>query len=303
MNDTAIPNESGNGDDTASLFCPAKINLFLEVHDKRPDGYHNLGTLFQALEIGDTLTATRAHGFSLTGAEGVTPDPESNLILKAARILLRKAEEKGGWTASSLGGLHFRLEKQLPAGAGLGGGSTDAAAALRLTRDLLRLPFDNAELQDIAKQLGADIPFFLFGGTAFAEGIGDKLMPAPEAFPFHVVIATPQAHVATAWAYQNLDAQRKRNWPRFKALYLLCHEDAGFYRTLNNDFEAPMLRHFPEIADMHARLQSFEPVKVLLSGSGASLFGLFTDANAAQKALESIAKHSRFSALTRFRED
>jgi 4-diphosphocytidyl-2-C-methyl-D-erythritol kinase len=287
---------------SASVFCPAKVNLFLEVHDKRPDGYHNLGTLFQTLDIGDTLHATRAENFSLTGAESVTPDPESNLILKAARRLVEHATGHKLDKSKALGGLHFHLEKTLPAGAGLGGGSTDAAGALQLTRKLLQLPVSDSDLLTIARGLGADIPFFLFGGTAFAEGIGDELKPAPDPFPFHIVIATPSVHVSTAWAYQNLLADRKREWPKFKALYHLCNEDTGFYQALHNDFEAPMLQHFPEIRDIHAKLSQFNPVKVLLSGSGASLFALFTEASQAQKTLEAVAPFSRFSRQTRFTE-
>jgi 4-diphosphocytidyl-2-C-methyl-D-erythritol kinase len=238
----------------------------------------------------------------LVGAETVTPDPESNLILKAARRLVQHAANLGHLHPSQVGGLHFTLEKILPAGAGLGGGSTNAAAALQLTRDLLQLPVTDADLFAVARGLGADIPFFLFGGTAFGEGIGDELKPAPDPFPFHIVIATPNAHVSTAWAYQNLAAHRKREWSKFKALYHLCNEDPGFYHTLHNDFEAPMVANFPEIRQIHSELSRFEPTKVLLSGSGASLFALFTDLEPAQKALDAIASQTRFSRLTQFRE-
>lgn len=281
----------------AALFCPAKINLYLEVHDKRQDGYHELGTLFQSLDIGDELSAEVAESFSLTGAEEVTPDPESNLILKAARALYAYAADKG---LRPSGGLRFALKKKLPAGAGLGGGSTNAAAALRLTNQLLDLNCTADELSQVAKRLGADVPFFLHGGTAFGEGIGEVLTPAPEPFPFHVVVATPKAHVATAWAYQNLPANRRRQWGKFKALYHVYCEDPGFYRTLHNDFEAPMLAHFPPIAEMHQELTRFEPIKVMLSGSGASLFALFEQEAQAETALKAIAPIARFSAPAHF---
>jgi 4-diphosphocytidyl-2-C-methyl-D-erythritol kinase len=282
------------------LFCPAKINLYLEVHDKRSDGYHELGTLFQALDIGDELSAQPAEGFSLSGAEEVTPDPESNLILKAARRLLAFAAEKAESPVPKHAGLHFELKKTLPAGAGLGGGSTNAAAALRLTNELLGLEIPESELMQVAKSLGADVPFFLHGGTAFGEGIGEVLKAAPEPFPFHVVVATPKAHVSTAWAYQNLNAERQRQWGKFKALYHIYCEDPRFYRTLRNDFEAPMLSHFPPIAAMHQALTQFEPIKVMLSGSGASLFALFESQAQAQSALLAISPEARFSALTHF---
>lgn len=285
---------------SSSIFCPAKVNLFLEVHDKRPDGYHNLGTLFQTLDIGDTLHAELDESLSLTGAEAVTPDPEANLVIRAARLVLAEAANQAEPRLPLAPGLRFRLDKTLPAGAGLGGGSSDAAGALQLANRLWDLRIPSARLAELAIQLGADIPFFLHGGCAFGEGKGEVLKPAPEPYPFHVVVATPKAAVETAWAYRNLDANRKREWDRFKAMYHFLNEDPGFYRMLRNDFEAPMLRHFAPIAELHARLEAHAPVKVLLSGSGASLFALFTESEQAQNALNDVASLTRFQALAHF---
>ncbi len=285
---------------SSSIFCPAKVNLFLEVHDMRPDGYHNLGTLFQTLDIGDTLYAELDDHLSLTGAEAVTPDPESNLVIRAARLVLAEASMQAEPRRPSAPGLRFRLDKTLPAGAGLGGGSSDAAGALQLANQLWDLGIPTARLAELAIQLGADIPFFLLGGCAFGEGKGERLKPAPEPYPFHIVVATPKAAVETAWAYRNLEANRKREWERFKAMYHFMNEDPGFYRMLRNDFEAPMLRHFAPIAELHSRLETHGPVKVMLSGSGASLFALFTQAEQAQNALADVLPLTRYQSMAHF---
>jgi len=286
--------------ESAALYCPAKVNLYLEVHSRRPDGYHDLGSLFQTLALGDTLSAEPAEAFSMTGAEEVTPDAETNLVLRAARLLLAEAAKDPALPPPKFPALRFHLDKKLPAGAGLGGGSSNAAAAFLLANRILGMDMPLKRLSDLAARLGSDIPFFLHGGTAFVQGKGEVVASAPAPYPFKVVIATPKVSVATAWAYQNLESQRKRQWDKFKALYHIHCEDPGFFRVLHNDFEAPMIRHFPEIAEVYTLLARENPVKVLLSGSGASLFALFTDLPAAQSAQNAVASKTRFQALTEF---
>jgi 4-diphosphocytidyl-2-C-methyl-D-erythritol kinase len=281
-----------------SLPCHGKINLFLEVRDRRPDGYHDLGTLFQAVEIADTLSAEPWDSLALVCPEGITADPEQNLVLKAARLLRESFADR----VDPRSGIRFTLEKNLPSGAGLGGGSSDAAAALLLCNRLWNLSLTESELLPYAARLGADVPFFLAGDTQFGEGKGEILRPAPTPYPFHVVIGTPRCHVETAWAYANLDRDRKRSWDRFKALYVTFMEDADFYRVLHNDFEAPVSRHFPPIRDLAGRMARHAPVKAMLSGSGASVFALFTDKGKAEECLEDIRPDCRFAALTGFVE-
>lgn len=280
----------------ASLKCPAKINLFLEIQDKRADGYHDLGTLFQTVDIADTLTAEPWDDISLVCPEGITPDLDQNLVLKAARLLKESYSDR----IDAKAGLRFTLDKVLPMGAGLGGGSSDAAAALLLGSRLWKLGLSPEDLLPLAARLGADVPFFLLGDTHFGEGKGERLSPAPEPYPFHIVIGTPRCHVDTAWAYAHLDADRKRRWTKFKALYVTFFEDPDFFRILHNDFEAPIGRHFPLIRELSESMSRHVPVKTLLSGSGASVFALFVDKGRAEECLESIRGICRFSALTEF---
>lgn len=280
----------------ASLACPGKINLFLEVGSKRPDGYHDIGTLFQAVGCADTLTAEPWDAMSLVCPEGVTAEPEQNLVLKAARLLQAALPER----VAGKPALRFTLDKVLPSGAGLGGGSSDAAAALLLCDRLWDLGLGPEGLLPYAARLGADVPFFLLGDTQFGEGKGEVLHPAPDPYPFHVVIGTPRCHVETAWAYANLDADRQRRWTKFKALYVTFMEDPAFYRVLHNDFEAPIARHFPPIRELLDAMRRCEPAKAMLSGSGASVFALFTDKGKAEECLASIRPACRFATLTEF---
>ena len=276
--------------------CFGKINLFLEIGGKRPDGFHDLGTLFQTVDCGDRLSAEPAEGLTLVGADGITAKPEDNLILKAARLLREAMPER----VPPHGGMRFSLAKILPTGAGLGGGSSNAAAALQLCNRIWKLGLTERELLPVAARLGADVPFFLFGGTYFGEGIGELLLPAPDPYPFHVVIGTPPCRVETGWAYQQLDPQRPREWARFKALYLTYCEDWEFYQVLRNDFDTPIRRHFPEIDALSGKMAGFGPVKTLLSGSGASVFSLFRQRDKAEECLAAIRPDCRFATVAAF---
>lgn len=300
-----------------SLPCPAKINLFLEIQGRRPDGFHEVGTLLQALETGDTLSAEPWDSIAIEGAEGLTPHPGDNLIARAAVLLKTRNPDR----VPAGAGVRFTLQKRLPAGGGLGGGSSNAAAALRLADAVWRLETPAEELRALGAELGSDVPFFLSTPAAFAEGRGERLAPAPAPYPFHVVVATPRCHVETAWAYRQLGqpgrpgrspgqsrsgpgAARRSDarWPAFRAEYAARSADPGFYATLHNDFDAPVRACFPEIRELSGILESFDPVKTMLSGSGASLFALFRDAETAGKCLAAAAPRCRFAVQTRFRD-
>lgn len=283
-----------------SLPCPAKINLFLEIRGRRADGFHELGTLFQALETGDTLSAEPCEGLEIAGAEGVTAEPGDNLVLRAARLLRDHYPERVPPNA----GIRFTLEKRLPMGAGLGGGSSDAAAALRLANDLWNAGATPAELRALAAELGSDVAFFLSTPTAFAEGRGEELTPAPSPYPFHVVVATPRCHVDTVGAYRlaaaALGGRYGTRWANFRGRFEREAQNPELYRDLFNDFETPVLAQFPEIRRIKDRLQEFSPEKALLTGSGASVFALFREENEAKAALAAIEPMCRFAVLTRF---
>ena len=280
-----------------TLPCPAKLNLFLEVRDKRADGYHELGTLFQAVEFGDTLSAEPWDQIKVVSDVAIPGPPEENLVYKAAALLQKRYSSR----LKSNPGIRFSLTKRIPTGAGLGGGSSDAATALLLTNATWGLDLSHEKLRALAPELGSDVAFFLFNTTAFAEGRGEVLSVAPAPFPFHVVIATPPNHVETAWAYKQLQGKPfSKNWGNFKSRYLVERENPDFYATLHNDFEEPILSDFPEMAQVREILESFKPVKTLLTGSGASLFALFTEKSQAQACLRQVRPHCRFSILTNF---
>ena len=277
--------------------CPAKLNLFLEIRGKRTDGYHELGTLFQALDFGDTLSAEPWDDIVVVCDRDIPGKPEDNLVYKAAALIQTRYAEKVKGR-----GIRFSLTKRIPTGAGLGGGSSDAATALRLANAVWNLNLTTQELRTLAPELGADVAFFLSHPTAFAEGRGEVLSPAPPPFSFHVVIATPQCHVETKWAYEQLQGKPfGSRWEKFKSDYALKAADPDFYSALLNDFETPILTHFPEIRDVHAGLDFFQPSKILLTGSGASLFALFQDESIARNCLKEAASLCRFSILTRFK--
>jgi 4-diphosphocytidyl-2-C-methyl-D-erythritol kinase len=279
-----------------TLPCYGKINLFLEIQDRRADGYHNLGSLFQTLACCDQLHAEASDKLELVCPSGITASPEQNLVIKAARLMLESCKDR----IRPGTGMRFTLDKILPTGAGLGGGSSNAAAALILCNNIWELGFTLPELVPFAAKLGADVPFFLYGGASFAEGVGEILQPAPDPHPFHVVVGTPECRVETGWAYGQLDPVRKREWSRFKALYFTYFEDWQFYQVLRNDFDTPMRRHFSPIQVLYDAMQTFSPVKTLLSGSGASVFSLFREKPDAERCLEAIKASCRFSCLTEF---
>ncbi len=288
-----------------TLPCPAKINLYLEIRGRREDGFHELGTLFQAVNAGDTLSAEPWDTLELQGAEGVTGNPEDNLVIKAARLL--KARSSGRVSAGA--GIRFRLVKRLPSGAGLGGGSSDAATALRLASTLWNLDLTTAELVTLGAELGSDVPFFLAPTpTAYGEGRGERLEPAPAPYPFHVVIATPLCHVDTPWAYREAGHYRQEvlggafgdTWERFRREYAAHAGQPEFYTGLRNDFEGPVMAGFPEIRALRDALQAFAPVKTLLSGSGASVFALFEREEDARAATEAVRPRCRYAVTTSF---
>jgi 4-diphosphocytidyl-2-C-methyl-D-erythritol kinase len=287
-----------------SLPCPAKINLFLEVRGKRPDGFHELGTLFQAVETGDTLTAEPWDTVTLAGADNVTANPEDNLVVRAARLLMTRHPER----IPARAGIRYTLEKRLPSGAGLGGGSSDAASALRLADSIWNLGLTTQALKALGAELGSDVPFFLGVPTAYGEGRGEVLTPAPHPHPFHVLIATPHCHVETPWAYRELSAWRERTqagrfgtrWESFRRDYEVNAQSPDFFKTLHNDFEEPVGNHFPEIRSVRDALERHSPLKTMLSGSGASVFALFEGGEAAQAALPEVAPLCRFAVATRF---
>ena len=246
------------------LHTPAKINLSLDITGRRPDGYHTLRSVFQTIGIYDTLTLTKTTPkmpMTLTCNDPSVPCDARNLVWKAAACLLGDAPC----------GLSVHLEKRIPSQAGLGGGSSDCAAALHGIRELFALPVSDGELHSAAAKLGADVPFFLLGGTVLCEGIGEILTPLAPLPPHWLVIAKGSEGVSTPEGYRRLDRLAVQPAPATDAVLQALEADAEtLFAACGNAFDAvtdlPEVQRIREIMREHG-------VHPVLSGSGAAVFG------------------------------
>lgn len=259
--------------------APAKLNLGLEVVGRRADGYHELVTIFQTIALYDELTIGPAPSGQLTLAADPALGGENNLILRAARAL---AAHAGVETGAAL-----TLTKGIPVAAGLGGGSTDAAATLRALRDLWDLTTSAEELATLAVRLGADVPFFLRGGTALATGIGEVLTPLPPLAPTWFVTLTPDLALPpdkTRRLYGALTSADFGDGARIRAQAArLQHGEPLDPTLLTNSFAAPLMRLFPTMADWHDRFLNAGAPFVQLSGSGPTLYTVVVDEGAGRR--------------------
>ena len=249
--------------------APAKLNLMLRVTGRRADGYHLLQTVFRCIDYGDTLRfAVREDGV-ITRAIQVAGVPEADgLTLRAARLLQRAAATRLGADIS--------LEKRLPLGGGLGGGSSDAATTLIVLNRLWGLDLPRQRLQELALELGADVPVFVFGESALGEGIGEKLtsLALPPAW---YLVLFPSVSVITARIFQDSDLKRDSNPIKIPPF------SAG---ARNNDLEPVVCRHYPEVARHLAWLRQFGAA--LMTGSGACVFAEFGTEAAARSVLRQL---------------
>ena len=257
--------------------APAKLNLGLHVLRKRPDGYHDLETVFLRIPWADTLTARPAEQITLTCSDSSLTTDETNLVMKAALAL---AEACGVAQGAAL-----HLEKRLPHGAGLGGGSSDAAATLRLLADLWKLDVPEVTLHRLALALGSDVPFFLGAAAAHATGRGEVLTLLPDyRLLFQLVVVVPPVRVSTASAFARIrphDAHR----PDLRAL--VTSNDLARWRThLVNDFEAPIFETYPLIRTVKESLLEAGAGYAAMSGSGSAVFGVFEAEQQARAAAE-----------------
>lgn len=273
-------------------FAPAKINLFLDILSKRPDGYHDLGTLFQTVSVGDELSAEEEKTPRITVRYNVPQaySLEEDLVYRAAKLLQETFGVKRGAS--------FYLEKKMPLGAGLGGGSADAAAALRILNRLWKLELLPEDLEKLGARLGADVPFLVRGGSALAEGIGDVLTHLePLELPDEaaLLIATPKCSVPTKAAYAGCEPPGNSRWEAYKK------SDFRNYRAFAfNKFEETVFPQFPMVSRMKRLLEDAGAEFALMSGSGASVFGVFEKKSQAEKAAGTVNSEARFVAVTQF---
>ncbi len=261
------------------VLAPAKLNLYLEVGPLRPDGYHDIDSIFQAITLHDELELRHAPAGELRLEEEGIAEAEKNLVMRAARKLL-----SSGLVEGRPPGACIRLKKRIPEGAGLGGGSSDAAATLVGLSRLWGLSVRVPALASIALELGSDVPFFLLGGTARCRGRGERIESWSGAFraapPLHYVIAYPRVKVSTRLVYDALDALRGPVFaltapspldsiPPESARYQL-----GRGNLFYNRFESVVYSAFPEVRSLHASLTQEPFLKVLMTGTGSTVYGV-----------------------------
>ena len=279
---------------SVSLPSFAKINLDLRVLGTRPDGYHDLRTVFQSLAIFDNVTVTIRRGsLAVTCDEPDIPTDRRNLVWKAASLLHRTATGKTSAPRDVL----IDLRKRIPSQAGLGGGSSNAAMTLLALNKLWKLDLDLPSLSRIGARLGADVPYFIHGGTSLGLGRGDDIYPLTDMPPVHVVILRPGFGVSTADAYGWFDEERRRSkepppralpigWPAWAA-------------TLRNDLEPAVIGHHPAIGRIKQSLIDAGAAFAAMSGSGSAVFGLFERADAARRTANDLARPGWLSLHTR----
>lgn len=257
-----------------SAFAPAKINLFLHVGAPGPDGYHPLCSLMVFADVGDRVTAYSADALEVRvdgPFAGALAGEGNNLVLRAARALLARA--RGPKPPVGL-----LLEKVLPVAAGLGGGSSDAGAALRLLREVLDIRLSDAELEAVAAELGADGAACLWGRPILAEGRGERLSPAPRLPVMDAVLVNPRVPVSTPAVYRTFDAAAAFSDvrpPPMPEAFERVEEVAAWLAYLRNDLEVPAVGLAPEVGDVLATLAGErETLLARMSGSGATCFAL-----------------------------
>ena len=264
-------------------FAPAKVNLFLHVGLLQTDGYHPISSLMVFADLGDRLTAAPAERLSLTlqgPMAGHAPPGDDNLVLRAARALAVRA-------GVAEPALSLALEKRLPAAAGLGGGSSDAAATLRLVRQALNLGLTDGVLEEIAAGLGSDIPACVSGRPVIAEGRGERLRPGPELCPLPAVLARPPVDSATGPVYRAFDADpggANAEPPELPDRITTPKDAAAVFARCRNDLETPAVMLQPRIGEALVELRAApETLLGRMSGSGSACFALCADEAAAAR--------------------
>lgn len=261
----------------------AKINLGLRVLSRRPDSFHDLCTVFQTVSLHDTITISAAAGIEMTCSDPDVPVDDTNLVIRALKLM----SERFGISA----GARIHLEKCIPSPGGLGGGSSNAAVALLGFNRFWNINAAIEELHELAEEIGSDVPFFLYGGTALGTGRGTEIEPLPDIKPENMVIVTPNVSVSTKEAFLSLDS---RNLTTEEANRILLNCRFGGEKgniallDLANDFEKPVFSMYPEIHSVKGTLLALGAIRAALSGSGASVYGLFDNLETRQTALKAL---------------
>lgn len=262
------------------LKAMAKINLGLDVVRRMENGYHEVRMIMQTVGLYDELILmkTAEPGIRIYTEHAEIPTDESNLIYKTAKLLMENY--------SVTGGVEIKLQKNIPIAAGMAGGSTDAAATFVGMNELFGLGLSEEELRKMAVRIGADVPYCIMGGTALSEGIGEILTPLAPAPDCYLVIAKPDISVSTKFVYENLHANKLQKHPDIDGM-IQAIEDGSLERVaehMENVLETVTIREYPVIEQMKNLMKEKGALNALMSGSGPTVFGIYTDKETAETA-------------------
>ena len=261
----------------------AKINLGLDVVRRLENGYHEVKMVMQTVGIYDVLDFQRAAGgIVITTDSGELPTNEDNLIYKAAKLMME--------TYHISEGVKIHLEKHIPIAAGMAGGSTDAAATLKGMNRLFDLGCTLKDLMELGVKIGADVPYCVMGGTALAEGIGEKLTPLAPAPDCYVLVAKPDINVSTKYVYEHLDAQEIVKHPDIDGMVEASAEESlqGILDRMENVLETVTVSAYPVIQTIKDRMKELGAINSLMSGSGPTVFGIFVEKDMARRAYDKL---------------
>ena len=270
-----------------TIKCPAKINLSLDVIGKRSDGYHDLKMIMQTVNICDYVTVSLRNdgGIKVYSENKNVPLGEDNIVFKAAKLFFKNL--------GKMPGAEIKIEKNIPMGAGMAGGSADAAGTLKALNILTDKTFSDKELEKIGKNIGADVPFCIRGGCCLCEGIGEILTPLPEMKDIYLAVAKPEFSVSTPWVYKNLKLSENSVHPKTDKLILALEkgEYEDFSEFSGNTLEKVTSDEYPEIEEYKALMKKNGAFFSMMTGSGPTVFGLFKNKEGAES-VASILKNN-----------
>ncbi len=267
----------------------AKINLYLYIDSKRPDGYHNLNTLMTRIDLKDDIRIDfDSNNLTIVCDHPDVPEDESNLAAKAVSLFNQtfKKNKECKWPL-------IEIKKRIPPGGGLGGGSSNAATILTALNDYYNTPFSNQRLMEMGLELGADVPFFINGDPVIAQGVGEKMEKVSSLNHHYLVLCDPGVCANTAKVYKNIDFRltSNQNYTMNTGLNVpLMGQGIDLTEKMHNDLEEPACRLYPKIKETKKEMELLLQRKVYMTGSGSSIFALFLNNANASKAFDLLAK-------------
>ena len=277
---------------TLEITANAKINLSLDVLRKREDGYHELRMIMQSVELHDTvILESVGTDIRVECNSRWVPKNADNIACRAASMLMGKYGIKSG--------LRIKIIKRIPVSAGMAGGSTDAAAVLKGLNRMFSIGLDTKALMEMGKQIGADVPYCIAGGTMLAEGIGELLTPLKRFSGINLVIIKPEIGVSTAWVFKNLDLGKPMDRPDTKLLTDAVEDGdvLGVASNMKNVLESVTIPKFEIVNEAKKRLLELGALGSMMSGSGPSVFGIFEDRDRAYAAHKAALRDKRWNCI------